>query len=343
MKVLVLSTRQPFIWGGAEELATNLVQRLIAAGHEAEAMYLSFSWHPAERLIEEMAIARSIRISNADRVIALKFPAYLVPHHNKVIWLLHQFRQAYDLFDAGESHLDSSVRADALRAAIRKADETAFIGAHRLFATTTAAKRLHRYHGMEAEVLSAPLNDPELFSGGDDGGYVFAGGRVGAAKRQELLIRALAHARGVRLVVAGPPDEPSRAGQLRKVAEDLGVADRLTLDLRLLPREGVARLVNGCTASAYIPFDEDSVGYVTMEAFSAGKPVLTTTDSGGVLSIVRDGETGVVTEPTAEALGGGLLKLVQNRVLAGRMGAAGRLLLQQLNLTWPQTLARLMS
>jgi glycosyltransferase involved in cell wall biosynthesis len=80
-----------------------------------------------------------------------------------------------------------------------------------------------------------------------------------------------------------------------------------------------------------------------MEAFSAGKPVLTTTDSGGVLSIVRDGETGVVTEPTAEALGGGLLKLVQNRVLAGRMGAAGRLLLQQLNLTWPQTLARLMS
>ncbi len=32
-----------------------------------------------------------------DLVIATKFPSYAVRHPNKVVWLLHQFRQAYEL------------------------------------------------------------------------------------------------------------------------------------------------------------------------------------------------------------------------------------------------------
>ena len=343
MKVLVLSTRQPFVWGGAEELAANLARRLRSAGHEAEELSIPFSWEPAERLIEEMTIARSIRVANADRVIALKFPAYLIPHDNQVIWLLHQFRQAYDLFDAGQSHIGDDAGGRALRAAIRTADEAPIRSARRLLAVATAAKRLERYHGITAEVLSAPLNDPELFAGGQDGGYILAGGRVGAAKRQELLVRALAHAPGVRLVVAGPPDSPGLAAELGALATRLGVAERLTLDLRLLPREELAKLVNNCTASAYIPFDEDSIGYVTMEAFAAAKPVLTTMDSGGVLDIVRDGETGLVAEPTPEALGAGLARFAAARPAARRMGMAARALLDELDLTWPATLARLLA
>lgn len=300
MKVLVLSTRQPFIWGGAEELASNLVRQLLAAGHEAEELSIPFAWEPADRLIEEMVIARSIRVANADRVIALKFPAYMIPHDNKVIWLLHQFRQAYDLFDAGQSHIGCDTHGDALRAAVRAGDEQAFASARRLFAVAVAAKRLDHYHGIKADILSAPLNDPELFQGGPDDGYVFVGGRIGAAKRQEMLLRALPHAPGVTMVMAGPPDAPGRAAEFGALAAQLGVEDRVSFDLRLLPRADVAALVNRCTASAYIPFEEDSVGYVTMEAFAAGKPVLTTADAGGVLDIVRDRQTGLVAEPTPD-------------------------------------------
>ena len=32
-----------------------------------------------------------------DLVVGTKFPSYLVRHPNKRVWLVHQFRQAYDL------------------------------------------------------------------------------------------------------------------------------------------------------------------------------------------------------------------------------------------------------
>ncbi|RDJ25197.1 glycosyltransferase [Bosea caraganae] len=343
MKVLVLNSRVPFVRGGAEALSRELVLQLRMAGHEAEEMRIPFSWNPAERLVDEMLIARNLRIENVDRVIALKFPVYLVPHPNRVVWLLHQYRQAYDLFDAGMSNIPDDASGEAIRGAIRLADEEAFRSARRLFAISEAAKRLSRYHGIEAEVLSAPLNDPELFAGGPSEDFVFAGGRVNAAKRQSLLIEALRHAPGVRLVIAGPPDDPAISADLVQLARRHGVEDRVTLDLRYLPKEDIASLVNRCRASAYIPFDEDSVGYVTMEAFRAAKPVITTTDSGGVLDIVKNGRSGLVVEPTAEALGAAMTALVSNRRQAQEFGEAGRDILDACNFTWETTLKKLLA
>jgi len=342
MKVLVLSNRAPFAHGGAEELALNLVRNLRLRGHEAEAMRIPFAWDPYERLIDEMMIGRSLRIRGVDKVIALKFPVYLVEHPNKVIWLLHQYRQAYDLFDANQSNIPATERGLAIREMIRKADELAFRNCHSLFAIAESAKRLKRYNGITAPVLSAPLNDPELFAGGEDGGYIFAGGRVGDAKRQELLIRALAFAPGVRLHIAGPPDTADAETRLRAAAATAGVEDRVTLDIRFLAREEIARLVNHATASAYIPFEEDSVGYVTLEAFQAAKPVLTTTDSGGVLDIVRDRETGLVAEPSPEALGQRMVE-ISGRATAAKYGANARQMMLGLGLSWHNTIERLLA
>ena len=344
MKVLVLTTRVPFIHGGAEELRDHLVLNLRRQGVEAEAMSLPFTWDPAERLIEEMWIARTIEVVNADRVIALKFPAYLTPHPNKVLWVLHQYRQAYDLWDAGQSNIPDSPRGEEIRGMIRTADAMAFAEARALFTLSpTGQDRLWRYNGVQATVLPQPLNDPELFGGGPADGYVFAGGRVGRAKRQALLVQALRYAPGVRMVIAGPPDSETDAPELARLAAELGVEDRLTLDLRFLPRAEMATLVNNASAAAYIPFDEDSVGYVTMEAFHAGKPVVTTSDSGGVLEIVRDGETGVVAEPNPEALGAALVKLMNNPARSAALGAAGRRVLDDRQLTWPRTIERLLA
>ena len=126
---------------------------------------------------------------------------------------------------------------------------------------------------------------------------------MNAMKRQELLIRALALTPSdVRLVIAGPTDDDATAEGLHRLAEDLGVKDRLTLDLRFSTREEIARWVNRSRACIYIPFEEDSLGYVSMEAAEASKPVITTTDSGGILGLVGDGYSGWVTEPTSESL-----------------------------------------
>jgi glycosyltransferase involved in cell wall biosynthesis len=344
MKVLVLSTMVPFVHGGAEELFFHLVDRLQAAGVEAEGFRIPFTWNPAERLIDEMLIAKRLRLYNVDRVIALKFPAYLVPWDDKVLWLLHQYRQAYDLLDAGQSNISSDARGVEIVRAIRTADNAAFAESRRIFANApTTARRLAHYNGVASEVLRPPLNDPELFPGGDSDGYVLATGRVNSGKRQHLLIRALRYATSTRLVIAGPPDSAEDAMTLRRLAAEEGVADRLELRLGFVPRRELAELVNRALAVAYLPFDEDSLGYCTMEAFQAAKPVLTTTDAGGVLDIVRHDETGLVSAPDPEALGAALAALSGDPARAARLGGAGRAAMNAEELTWSATIEKLVS
>ena len=343
MRVLVLNNMAPFVWGGAEELAVHLVRNLRLQGVEAEGVRLPFAWNPPERLIDEMLIARSIRLARVDRVIALKYPAYLVPWPDKVLWLLHQFRQAYDLYDSGHSDIPATPDGDAIRMAIRNADRQAFTEASHIFTNSpVTTERLRRYNGFESTVLPPPLNDPELFGGGEAQGYVLAAGRVNGGKRQDLLVRALRHAPQVRLVVAGPPDTEADAAQLRRLAAEEGVDDRVRFELRFLSRAELAELVNGAAAVAYLPLDEDSVGYVTMEAFHAGKPVLTVADAGGVLQLVESGQTGWVSEPEVEAIAAGLRAAVADPARARKLGKAAHARLADMRLTWPETVRRLL-
>lgn len=344
MKVLVVNNAAPFQRGGAEELADNLVARLNATpGVQSELVRVPFAWEPAERLIEEMLISRGLRLYNVDRVIGLKFPAYLIPHQNKVLWLLHQFRQAYDLAEAGQSHLGDDDTGRSVNKAIRAADNACFVECRRIYCNSPVTQdRLRRFNNVSSEVLYPPLNDGELFTGGDYGDYVFAGGRVAAGKRQHLLIEALAKLpKGPRLLIAGPPENEAYAQRLRALVERLNLKDRVELRFGFHPRQDIARWANGALACAYLPFDEDSVGYVTMEAFAAGKAVLTTTDSGGLLEIVN-ADTGAVAEPTPEALAEALDALTREPARAAAQGRAARDLWTGKNVTWDETVRRLL-
>ena len=74
---------------------------------------------------------------------------------------------------------------------------------------------------------------------------------------------------------------------------------------------------------ALTPHDED-YGFTTLEAFFAGKPVVTTEDAGGVLEWVRDGATGFVAPPEPVALAEKIDALAEDRPLCERLGSAGR-------------------
>lgn len=345
MKVLVVNNAVPFVWGGAEELAVNLDKQLNALpGVESEVLRIPFQWEPKERLPAEILLNRSFSAETADRVIALKFPAYLLHHQHKTIWLLHQFRQAYDLLDAGQSYLARG-KDDNLIEAIKRADEDCFDGARTMFANSPVTRdRLMRYNDRSCELLYPPLNDGHLFVPGPYGDYIFAGGRVTEGKRQHLLIDAARLAgEGCRLVVAGPPESEAYADRLRRMVEEHDLGHRVTLQLRLHSRSELAALASGALACAYIPFDEDSLGYVTMEAFAAGRAVITSLDSGGLLEIVKHGETGQVCLPQAEALAEAFALLCAAPPLAKRLGAAAGALWADKNITWPGTLERLLS
>tara|TARA_R110002020_G_scaffold367683_1_gene579529 strand:+ start:17702 stop:18739 length:1038 start_codon:yes stop_codon:yes gene_type:complete len=345
MKVLVVNNAVPFIWGGAEELALNLSAKLNQLdGVEAEILRIPFQWEPKERLPAEILLNRTMRIINADRVIALKFPAYHVQHDHKTIWLLHQFRQAYDLLDAGRSNFRRG-DDDELINAITRSDNECFEGSNRIFTNSPVTQaRLKKYNKIASDVLYPPLNDEELFKPGKYGDYVFAGGRVDRGKRQHLLIEAAHFAGpGCRLIIAGPPSDADYAAELTQLVEKHDLADRVHLRLRMHTRHELAELATNALACVYIPYDEDSLGYVSMEAVASAKALITATDAGGILDIVRNKESGLVCEPTPAAIGEALAQLCSNKEKTQRYGAAGHEFWRSKKITWKHTLDQLLS
>lgn len=344
MKVLIVNNMAPFVWGGAEELAVHLQRNVQEAGHQAEILRIPFQWTPAAKIPSQMLLVRALELWNVDQVIALKFPAYLIRHPRKTFWLLHQYRQAYDLYDAGQSNIGEGAQGDSLRRAIRQADAEAFGEARHIFTNSEVTKnRLLKHNGFEATVLLPPVNDPEFFMAGEIGDYVFAGGRVNSMKRQHLLVEAMAYTdSSVKLVVAGPPDSPEDALRLESLVDRLGLSDRVHLDLRFLPREIYAGYVNGSAAVAYLPFDEDSLGYVAMEAATASRPIITTTDSGGILGLAKHESTGWVAEPTVEALAEVLSQALARPGPNKQYGRNLNDLWTGMGVNWPQTVEALL-
>jgi glycosyltransferase involved in cell wall biosynthesis len=292
-----------------------------------------------------MALIRNLEISNVDKVIALKFPAYLINHPNKTIWLLHQFRQAYDLFDALQSSLVGGNIEAEIRDIIRGADNQELSAKNRIFCNSEVTKaRLDTYNKLSAEVLLPPVNDANLFRCEEQQGYIFAGGRVNSMKRQELLLRALSQTNeNVKLCVAGPPESKEYRQHLEQLAEHLGVLDKVEWNLTFLSREQYAEYVNRSLAVAYVPYDEDSFGYVAMEGAEASKPIITTSDAGGVSHFVNHTVDGWVCKPTASSLAKAMDFAVANPEIAKQMGQASKLKLQTLGLTWEKTVEKLLT
>ena len=85
----------------------------------------------------------------------------------------------------------------------------------------------------------------------------------------------------------------------------------------------------------------EDLGYVPLEAFLSGKPVLTTEDAGGPLEFVRDGVTGIVTAPRPDALGVALRLAWPRSEALQAMGEAGRA--RAASLDWDRPVAALLS
>lgn len=345
MKVLIVNNMAPFVWGGAEELAANLALNITQHGHAAEVLRIPFQWEPAEKIPSQMLMVRALELWNVDHVIALKFPAYLIRHPHKTLWLLHQYRQAYDLFDVGQTNLPVGNEGDELRNMIANADSESFRECRKIFTNSSVTKaRLAKYNGYEAEVLLPPINDQALFCGGESQGYIFAGGRINNMKRQHLLVEAMRFtSHGIKLIVAGPPDGPQDADRLSLLVEKYNLSDRVHLDMRFLERAKLAQYVNHSMACAYLPFDEDSLGYVSMEAATASKATISAFDSGGILELVRQGETGWISDPSPRAVAEVISEVFSNPDRARQMGIAASQYWQEMGINWPKTIERLLN
>ncbi len=349
MRIIVLTTQVPFIRGGAEIHADNLLAALRAAGHEADLCTLPFKWYPAPAILDHMLAARLYDLSEVcgvavDRVIALKFPAYLVPHHHKVGWLLHQHRSAYELWGTSFGDLEHHADGETVRAAIHAADARAIGEMRTVFANSeTVKERLRHYNGIESKALYHPPHPPEgaeQFYCLPARDYLFYPSRLEKLKRQELVLEALARCRNpVAMVFCGLASDPAYAIELADMGRRLGLGDRVRW-LGHVGQEEKLRLYAESVGVVFPPLQED-LGYVTMEAMLAAKPVITCRDSGGPLEFVRPGETGLVADATPQALASAFDELWENRDRAAAWGRAGRASYAALGISWGNVVRQL--
>ncbi len=320
-RILVCNAQVPFASGGAERHAAGLVRELSAAGHEAELVRLPFKWYPRPEILSSAMAWRLLDVSEADGkpvdlVIPMKFPSYMVRHPNKVVWLIHQFRQVYDRFGTNGSDFTASPADTRWRELILEADRTGLGEARKIFTNSrNTAERLRRFNGLVGEALYHPPPLAGRYRSDQSAGFALAAGRLDPWKRVDLAIAAAAAGR-FRLVVAGSgPDE----ARLRELARRSGAAVSFrgaVTDEELLDLYAAAGVV------LFTPADED-YGYIALEALLSRKPVVTCDDSGGPLEFVTDGETGRVTTPDGAALGAAAAELLADRSLSRRLGDAG--------------------
>jgi glycosyltransferase involved in cell wall biosynthesis len=106
---------------------------------------------------------------------------------------------------------------------------------------------------------------------------------------------------------------------------------------RWIEEQEKLRLLAGARGVVYLPFGEDSYGYVTLEAFHARKPVITLADSGGTLEVIEDGRNGRVVDDTAE-LAEAIDELAEDESLARRMGQAALETIDELEISWDRVI-----
>ena len=339
MRIAVCRPQVPFVYGGAELMADELVAQLRLRGHEAETVSVPFKWYPGTRVLDQAFLWRLVDLTEADgrpidRVIATKFPAYCVRHPNKVAWVLHQFRQAYDYDRTELGQFSESPEDRATIRAVERLDRTALGEARKVFATSrNVADRLARSVGIEAELLPHPPQQL-AYRTAEPEGFVLSVNRLDRAKRIDLLIEAAHLDPELRIVIVGEGPDRQRledvAGTLNGRIEFAGRVDD----------ERLADLYARCLAVYYAPVDED-FGMVPYEAFLSEKPVITTTDAGGPLEVVRDRETGLVVEADARELARACAYLARHVENAKAWGRSGKAVAERV--TWDACISALLS
>ena len=342
MRVALFSSYIPFVYGGARFIVEWLEQKLLEYGHQVERVYLPFS-DKLQDLLWQMTAFRSVKIPGADRVICFRPPAYLLQHPNKVLWFIHHFRGFYDLWGTEESPPATAYNR-ALRSAIFEADGIALREARMIFTNSRVVqKRLKDFNNVDSSVLYPPLLTPTAYRNMGYGDEVVYLSRLVSHKRQHLMVEAMAHVKTeVKARICGEDLSGEYAKELTNLVSRLGLGHRVLIENRWISEQEKCEIIGRSLAVAYFPLDEDSYGYPTLEAAHSEKPVLTTTDSGGVLEFVAHECNGLVCDSNAQAIGESLDRLYSDRALAESLGNEAQKTVEKLRIDWDNVVDHLL-
>ena len=338
---MVAANIAPFLRGGADDHIEGLVAALRGHGHEVVCLRFPFRFSPTSAIESLMAFCEDYDINapngvRIERLISLQFPAYGLLHDDHRVWLMHQHRAAYELYDAA----DATDAERQLRERIQAFDDRVLARIPRRFANSArVAERLQAYNAIQAEPLYHPPKAAQQFYTDAAEPYIFYPSRLESLKRQDLLIEAARRLRSpVGMIIAGDGGQHERYTRL---IEQHGLRHRVRMLGRITEAEKRAFYAHALGVF-YGPRDED-YGYVTLEAMLAHKPLITCSDSGGPLEFVQHEQTGLIVDPTPDAVAAAVDWLHGHPADAAAMGRAGRQRYQALDISWSRVVDTLLA
>ena len=348
VKVGIASVQVPFIRGGAENLANSLSAALTHRGISNDIITMPFKWYPPHVVLDHMLAARLLDLTEVngqkiDRLITLKFPAFYIQHTNKVAWILHQHRQAYDLHGTHYGDLHQDDMGCLVTKEIRNWDNY-HLAQHsaRYTISQLVTDRLLKYNQLSSSVLYPPPMHAERFFCAEYEPFILVPGRVDPMKRQHLIVEALANCPAdLRLVIIGPKSTGGYSEKLREQISKLGLNTRVDFRGEVDENEKL-RLFANCLAVYNGVYKED-YGYITLEGLLSSKPVITHDDSGGPLEFIKNGENGFIVPASPRPLAEVVKHLYYQPALAREMGSHGLDSLKKKNISWDYIVERLLA
>ncbi len=346
MKIAIATVQIPFITGGAEIMANMLKDELKKRDYQADIVTIPFKWYPTEDIVSSMMMGRMMKLDEVngekiDRVIAMKFPAYYVEHDNKVLWLMHQHRQAYDLWGTKYGDLQNFPKGEETREFIRRCDikymkESRYI--YTIAQNTT--NRLKKYCGLDATTLYHPPLNYEKFKCEEYGDYIFYASRIDPMKRQRVLVEAAKYFKTpVKVVIAGSGSK-AELSYIKDLIKDNDLEEKVNL-VGFISEEEKLNYYANCLGVYFGAYDED-YGYITLESFFAHKPVIVHKDCGGPLEFITEGQNGFVVDNDPKLLAEKIDNWYENRQMAIDMGEAGYKSLEEKHMNWDYIIEQLL-
>ena len=347
MRIAIATVQVPFVTGGAEIHCDLLKNELIKRDHKVEVVTIPFKWYPTEQLLNSMMMGRMIDLSESDgekidRVIAMKFPAFYLKHDNKVLWLLHQHRQAYDLWGTQYGNLEKLPNGEEIRDYIRACDNKYIPEARKIFTNAeTTAKRLKEYNGIEAKALYHPPKNYEKLHCESYGDYFFYASRIDSIKRQRLLVEAAKYIKTDAKVIIAGSGSKSELDYIDNLIKTNHLEDKVTM-AGFISEEDKINYYANCLGVYFGAYNED-YGYITLEGFFSEKPVIVHKDAGGPLEFVEDNVNGYIIDNDAKQIAEKIDYLYEHKDEAKRLGENGKKSLIDKNMNWDYVIEQLLS